>query len=1698
MSVFSKFSKLFSTIATAALVLSALTIPQAATAAPSAIAGNLTDSITAEPIAGASLELCNQDTSNCETASTNGSGDFSFANESTGNYSLAYSATGYFGYTHPFTFDENASDVFDAILLPFQDNTLAVTVTNASSGTSVTNATVQFITYDLYPDLFTLDPSSSADGVYQFDQVPALPNMINVSAPGYVENDISYETVAGSNEVTISLTPELVASASLSATVLDDQGQPIENAQVSMQPVFAGGDYQWGMTDASGVFNQPALIPGRYVANIYADGFYNKHTSVIVVDGDNTPSFSLTPRSSNTLSGQVTEAVSGDGQEAQVQYCGYADGTQVCDVTTTASDGNYSFSEVPSGPISIRVWPSGNSRFFYTALDTSVSAGQNTFDVKVKGYPIGTLTISGVARDTASHTLANAQIYAYADGGAMYRTTSASNGSYSLTSLPAGTYSVYSWREGYIAGSAKRIKLTSTSVTQDLTFSLPGSGTLSGHIYDSAGSPVEGASVSVCSSGEFRTCAWASSDVDGFYSAGSLLAGALNVNVTASMFRPKSVTISSFNGVSKTQDITIQDYASGTGVITGTVTNASGQALSGARVDIYASMANGSMSQNYEVFTDNLGHYRKSDLPAGDFSVYITGPNYPIDTTCSEYFTLKNTTKTLNCKIFQSTASLTVHAEDSNGNALAFGTDISITNMQAEFKDGQNANSSYWVPNPTDVNSDGSITFNDVPNSPTLSLWINQFTGSNFYIADKNYSLQADASGGDADVTLVLDTVAAGENEIHGQVKLKSDSTALVPNTQIEWYSNFQQDGKWFVKTGMLTTDENGNYSVTGLKAGSKFSMNASIDMASGGVYGSVPVQVSSREINIYIDDVNSYQPGYFDNGAGSYSATLVDENNQPIPDAYVNICAPDGSCTGNGTDQEGQISVSNLQNGRYQIMVDPTGSTMGLVSPTWIEITDQVNTLADQVLVARVAPTGSSTITGQLYDTRVSAGFSNFTCSATLSRSDLIEPGTSYTFNSDCVVDENGNFQVTNLIAGWYSISFSGSENLNGVQVEVPSFQYVQVDGTESLELPRLNVSTSPVDTSSVMDLKVLDKKTRLPLDKNTACYSTSNFVFGSRDADRNVALSATGHAIFRNLLPGSEYGVSCTNFSTAAVNPYSNYKFVATAGAQTGTLYVDAMTADGSYSGVITDDQDQPLAGVRVGFGISWPGTNGCRCGDGFEAGDTTDSTGHFYIDNVPVGTLTLNISDDFGKRFTPVSESVVTEHGQHIYNRQVHMGALVDGTIVDATGLAASEMQIILIDKESGKTVAWNDQLQNGKFTFNQMVPLGDYLVWAQSWSNTYSSRMGYLQSDGSLSFAKSSAYTLTVSDYAPTVTHAPTIHSGASGSISGNVQILDSNSNPVTNRWIYGEIDVWFLDNGQWVKNNYYQGWFSSGSGGDYRIDALPPGTYKLEFKSYAQGEKFTNSFATLSNSTSLSVTAGHDLAHVNGRVQFAKPTDVVQAVSVDSLSANQIDALTGTWSVAQSGSAVTLTAPEDLQGKWVAITYATPSVTTAGLFGRATASTPTTTDWLQVDASGHLVLPAGVSASGASTLVLTDGAQVPVGIAQLNLVTSSKPSASSKPSVSGKAKAGSKLTGNKGTWAGSPAPTFKYQWYVCGKKPSAAASLKSAWKCAKIKSATKSTYKTAKSQIGKYIMFGVTAKNSIGSATWYAKSVKVSK
>ena len=99
----------------------------------------------------------------------------------------------------------------------------------------------------------------------------------------------------------------------------------------------------------------------------------------------------------------------------------------------------------------------------------------------------------------------------------------------------------------------------------------------------------------------------------------------------------------------------------------------------------------------------------------------------------------------------------------------------------------------------------------------------------------------------------------------------------------------------------------------------------------------------------------------------------------------------------------------------------------------------------------------------------------------------------------------------------------------------------------------------------------------------------------------------------------------------------------------------------------------------------------------------------------------------------------------------------------------------------------------------------------------------------------------------------------------------------------------------------------------------------------------------------------------------------------------------------------------------------------------------------------------------------------------------------KAKATVKPKVTGTVKVSKTLTARKGTWSGSPTPTYSYQWYACSKQvASARATVPS--NCKKISGATKSTLQLAKAQKGQYISVAVIGKSKETTATtWLSKS-----
>jgi hypothetical protein len=88
-------------------------------------------------------------------------------------------------------------------------------------------------------------------------------------------------------------------------------------------------------------------------------------------------------------------------------------------------------------------------------------------------------------------------------------------------------------------------------------------------------------------------------------------------------------------------------------------------------------------------------------------------------------------------------------------------------------------------------------------------------------------------------------------------------------------------------------------------------------------------------------------------------------------------------------------------------------------------------------------------------------------------------------------------------------------------------------------------------------------------------------------------------------------------------------------------------------------------------------------------------------------------------------------------------------------------------------------------------------------------------------------------------------------------------------------------------------------------------------------------------------------------------------------------------------------------------------------------------------------------------------------------------TGTAPKNTSAPTISGTPQEGSTLTVSPGSWSGSPAPAFSYQWQRC---------VGTGGGCASIAGATNTTYALTSADVAHTVLAVVTAKNSHGSTT----------
>jgi large repetitive protein len=139
-------------------------------------------------------------------------------------------------------------------------------------------------------------------------------------------------------------------------------------------------------------------------------------------------------------------------------------------------------------------------------------------------------------------------------------------------------------------------------------------------------------------------------------------------------------------------------------------------------------------------------------------------------------------------------------------------------------------------------------------------------------------------------------------------------------------------------------------------------------------------------------------------------------------------------------------------------------------------------------------------------------------------------------------------------------------------------------------------------------------------------------------------------------------------------------------------------------------------------------------------------------------------------------------------------------------------------------------------------------------------------------------------------------------------------------------------------------------------------------------------------------------------------------------------------------------------------------------------GGATTSSYTPT----ADDTHHTLLAVVHATAGAAAQDAFSSATALVGAAP-----AAGPANSASPTVAGTIEQSSQLTGSVGTWSGSSAIAYTYNWYRCDA---------SGAHCLSIHGATKATYVLGAKDVGHALGFAVHATDSTGSATAYATLV----
>lgn len=426
----------------------------------------------------------------------------------------------------------------------------------------------------------------------------------------------------------------------ITGAITDAQGDPVVSELVAAVPVdWSSAGYLQTYTGGNGGYSLPELVPGEYHVVVgddwrdreYYDDVFDEAdaTPVTVLAGEVTAGIDVERGAEGSIAGTVRtdegDPVAGARVEISRQW-GYDEAV----TTTTAADGAFSVTGLVPGDYVVRVipddpylrsayWPDSVSPYEADIVRVGLDEAVTGIDFALDGAG----ALDGAVVDGLGDPVGDAVVYVYAGDAFAATTTTAADGTWSVSGLlpgdhklqvvpPDGIDARQAWFGGGVdlASAGVVAVVAGTSTTADVT--LPDSNRVQGLVLDPGGAPLPGASV-YASGADYSSWAWAITDAEGRYELLGLGSGPHTVSASPPYDRDELLSASTdVELVGDTElDLTLEPEAS----IAGTVVDASGSGVGGVTVTAEVDGSGRSTT------TADDGTFRLGQLRAGDHVV---------------------------------------------------------------------------------------------------------------------------------------------------------------------------------------------------------------------------------------------------------------------------------------------------------------------------------------------------------------------------------------------------------------------------------------------------------------------------------------------------------------------------------------------------------------------------------------------------------------------------------------------------------------------------------------------------------------------------------------------------------------------------------------------------------------------------------------------------------------------------------------------------------------------------------------------------------------------------------------------------------------------------------------------------------------------------------------------------------------------